>query len=396
LTAGLERGIRRMLKKRNKISRILLFFLAVLFLMPVLVYGAEEVDSPHRMIRENQVVYGDFWAASERISNYGKVLGDFMVSGKEIYNEGIIQGDIISFSSTGSFGGIVMGNVRSAASELYLRGDINKNATVTGDYVFQHKNSVIDGNAYVFANNLDLQGNIQGNLRIFAKKAIIGGKVKGNVYVRTGELIIEQGALIEGNLIYVTEKELSIPSENVLGQIEHHIPRTRNLGKLTSDVREGMKVIQLIKKGLFLLAYLIVGSITIAFFKEPYEKAAALINERPWYSIGVGIVILIGIPIIAVLTFFTLIGIPISFLMMAAYGILIYLGKIPVGIWLGSKLLRGQKSSILCFLIGIILIEALGLVPYIGWWSSKIALALGVGATLMMLKRYYKKEYIDL
>ena len=369
----------------------LIFILAGLSLS----YAFEVYNDADLIIAEEQLIEGDYIKANNSILNKGKITGDFIVAGTNIEHQGVIEGDLIGAASEGRIAGIVKGDIRVVGNNIALEGAVSRNASIFANRIVQYKDSIIEGSIHVFSSQLDLRGYIGGDVRGANQDTTISGTIKGNVYIHTTNLKLLSDALIEGNLIYVSEEEQQISPEQVKGRIEHRYPTTATRRDFANQIQGAIKTASIFSKIVFLISYLLAGILLILAFKNPYRRAAALIQDRPWYSIGLGVSILICVPIVAIILMITVIGMPFGLIGLALYGILVYIAKIPVGIWLGSKIFRGEERLIIWFIIGTLILEAAKLIPYAGWLISFGALALGLGATLIMVKSYYKNENTD-
>lgn len=355
---------------------------------------ASENQKELSIIAEGQKVEGDYIKANNHITNRGTVTGDFIVAGNEISHEGAVEGDLIAAAAELALIGSVRGDIRVLAGEVLIEGEVDRNATLMGDRIIQYKDSTISGSIHAISRELEIRGAVGGDIRGANENTIISGTVKGNVFVHTNNIYVAPGALIEGNLVYVSEAKQSINPQQVKGMIEHRLPK--GAGRDFADqLQSTVKTTAVVSRVVFLVSYLLAGILLIMLFKKPYDRASLIINERPWHSIGLGVSAVICIPVAAVILFVTIIGIPFGLAALALYGILLYIAKIPVGIWLGSKIFRGEKRQIVCFIIGTLILEAVSMIPRVGWLASFVTLAAGAGATIIMLKRYYKKELGD-
>ncbi|SCY73978.1 bactofilin family protein [Alkaliphilus peptidifermentans] len=375
-----------------KYRRFLLCGLIIIVAATLITFGKEDERGLYSIVEEDVIIEGDYIRANEYIQNRGIIIGDLITVSNEITNYGMVEGDIISLASSFKQMGNVKGDLRIAAEDIIIDGEISRNASILSNHILINDNGVIDGSVHAFANTINIKGFIGGDIRGVVGSAIISGNIKGNVLINARRIELEPGALIEGNLIYVSEEEQFIDPQFVQGTIEHRYPSTLGILSQFENFQNRWRALSIVRKIVFLLAYLIIGSITILIFKKPLIRAAAIVEEKSWINIVIGFSILIGVPVAAIILMIMIIGIPISFILLALYGILLYLAKIPVEIWLGHKIYKESPHPVVSFLIGSILIEAILLIPFAGWWASKLVMVAGIGAILIMIKRYYKHE----
>lgn len=355
---------------------------------------ASENYNDSSIITAEDTIDGDYIKASNSIFNKGRVTGDFIVAGNDITNEGIIGGDLIAAAAEITHSGKVSGDTRIVAGDIFIEGEVSRNASMIGNQITQYKDSNISGSIHVLSRDLEIRGFVGGDIKGANENTIISGTVKGNVFLHTSNISILPDAIIEGDLVYISETQQSINPQQVKGRIEHRYPKGASKD-FANQVQSTIRTASVITRLGYLLSFLLAGIVLILLFKKPYERASLLIQERPWYSIGLGVSIIICVPIVAIILMITIIGIPFGVIALALYGILLYTAKIPVGIWLGSKIFRGEKRLIIWFIIGTLILEAVSLIPLIGWLASFVTLAIGTGSTMIMLKRYYKHHYIE-
>ena len=113
---------------------------------------------------------------------------------------------------------------------------------------------------------------------------------------------------------------------------------------------------------------------------------AASIRFRPWLSLGWGAIILCATPIAAIITFITVIGVPVGLIGLTLYGIAIYLSQLVVGLFIGYWIIgyfskvesRGVLTGALA--LGFLILTLLKLIPYIGFPLWLATVLFGIGA----------------
>ncbi|GAB6086356.1 bactofilin family protein [Alkaliphilus crotonatoxidans] len=333
-------------------------------------------------IAGGEVVEGDYIKGANRVVNEGNIKGDFIVAAQEVTQSGTIEGDFIGAVNHALIDGEVKGNIRSIVQSIGVQGEVNKNASVLASHFTLEEEGAIDGSLYAFVNYLNIKGTVGGDIRGAAGTVIITGRIKGDVVLRADKLYLEPNAIIEGDLIYTSSSPQEIDPSSVKGIIEYRPADEKRL-QLNKSV---------FLRTLFLISYLLVGLLFLRLFQGPAGRSAAFLNEKPLLALGIGLVLLVMVPVISFLLLISIIGIPIAILAMALYGILIYLAKIPVELWLGKKILRQDDRPYLSFIIGSLLIASLRFIPYLGWLITLGIIGLGIGLKSMMIKTYYSSS----
>jgi hypothetical protein len=119
-------------------------------------------------------------------------------------------------------------------------------------------------------------------------------------------------------------------------------------------------------------------------------------------SLGIGVVVLIATPIIAVLVCFTVVGLGVGIASLLLWAISLYCSQLFVATWLGRKLV-GKKSFVGVvagkktwpvpykgaligqFALGLFLLCAIRMVPYVGICVAILAQVWGFGALALAI-----------
>jgi len=92
-----------------------------------------------------------------------------------------------------------------------------------------------------------------------------------------------------------------------------------------------------------------------------------------------------------VLIAITLVGFPVSLMLLAFYLTAIYLAKIWVGAFLGQKLLKPAEANksdwLLGLLVGLLILTIVEFIPYLGGLVRFVVVCLGLGAFAWQLYR---------
>jgi hypothetical protein len=125
--------------------------------------------------------------------------------------------------------------------------------------------------------------------------------------------------------------------------------------------------------------------------KKEVKAAKEAVFKDFLKDLGLGFVFVICVPIAAVILLFTMIGIPISIIVIFAYMVLFYIAKIFVGIALGEKALQlfktnGVPSAGWSLLVGLIILYLLFLIPYLNWIIYLLTLFVGFGSVFQAKK----------
>ena len=352
----------------------------------------------------NEKIEKSFIGAGETIEINTPIGGDLIVAGASIVISSTVQGDILAAGAELRTKGKVNGNLRVAGGNVNIENEVGKNATVFGGNVILEDGSVINGDLIIFGGNIELRGKIKGNVEGAGGNIVLAGPVDGNVNLRLdpkgGIITLLPSTQIKGNLTYSAPEKADIKSgAEVLGEIlKKPIKEPLPLHPAKKILSPGFFFLKLIS----LFGLLVVGLVIISLMPKKTREITSLIMTKPLLSIGWGVIFFIITPIIILLLFFTLIGIPLALIGMVLYLIGLYIAKIFVGIAVGQKLLeqfkkktsstksktsKKQQTLFWPMVLGIVIFVIITSIPFIGWPIKLMAVWWGIGAICLVIKR---------
>lgn len=232
--------------------------------------------------------------------------------------------------------------------------------------------SVVNGNAVI-------EGVVREQLVVVNGVARITGSVGGDAVVVNGRLDLEPGSRIGGDVVLFRVDVNRAPGAEIGGRVQ----RVRG---------PGISPIIWRIFWLAITAALILGGLVFALIAgRQLGDAALLIATRPGPTILTALIVVIGLPALAVLCFISVIGIPLGLLVLFfLIPILALLGYIVTGAWLGAVTLGAIRRTgfrrelagrlVVATVIGIVLLQILGLLPWFGGLVVIAASQLGAGA----------------
>lgn len=99
-----------------------------------------------------------------------------------------------------------------------------------------------------------------------------------------------------------------------------------------------------------------------------------------------GIIVGIGLPIVAALAMVTLVGLPLGLALLLALGLIYGIGYV-AGAWVLGRRVAGGASPILAFLAGWGILRVIALVPFLGGLAWLAATVVGLGALVVAGRR---------
>jgi len=135
---------------------------------------------------------------------------------------------------------------------------------------------------------------------------------------------------------------------------------------------------------------MLVGWLGLVLFPGFFQASTEAVGSG-WRSLGLGIAVLAGAPVVMIVIAITLVGFPLSLMLLAMYLAAIYLAKIWVGAFLGRVLLKPATATkadwLLGLLVGLLIITIVRFIPYLGGLVHFGVVCLGLGAFAWQLYR---------
>lgn len=230
---------------------------------------------------------------------------------------------------------------------------------------------VFDGAAIV-------EGAVEGSVVAFNGPVDIAGTVAEDVVVFNGTVTVRSAAVVGGDLVSRTE-----PVIEEGGTVEGEI--RRNVGEL---FRDPFPFLGKLAAWLAVSVSILVWGFLLLFLAP---RAADAVAEA-WRSgggpaVGWGLILLIGLPLVAILALVTVLAIPFGVGLLLALSV-IYATGYTAGCWVvGRSILKPPGSRATAFLVGWAILRALALIPFVAGLVGAIATVVGLGAMAVAIWR---------
>jgi len=231
----------------------------------------------------------------------------------------------------------------------------------------------------------NISGSVRDTLVVVNETATISGDIGNEVFVYNGEIRLEPSARIAGDLTLVNSQLVQADGAEVAGDVVER-QGAEVAGEL-SRVAEAVSFIAWI--GMTIL-FVVVSLVWAAVGGRQLSGLAGLLAARPELAVGGALVFWIAAPIIAVVVMFTVIGLPLGLaLLLVLLPIMWILGYVVAGTRLGFFIdeLRGARTDLehpyLTSVIGVAILQLIGLVPWVGGFVVLLAGLFGAGAIVV-------------
>jgi cytoskeletal protein CcmA (bactofilin family) len=341
------------------------------------------------LVREN--IGEDFYAAGNKVVLEGDVSGDAVLAGGTVLVTGAVSEDVIAAGGTVTILGDVGDDLRLAGGQVTLAASVADHAVISGGEVEVGENATINSWAWLAGGEVEMNGWVTGDLKIAAGEAEIGGRVDGNVEIAAREIEIEDGAVINGDLIWRGEEE----------------PEIADGAEITGEVIEGEPIEGLDFErgddgsGLFgLLSMIFCAGLFYTVFSTRLDRLFSDFVSQPGRNLLLGLGVMVITPVLAALFFATAIGWLLGLLVFAGYGLIVITGALS-GIsltarWGLDRFRQMPDPSLGMVWLAIaalaVVISILYWLPLLGGVAATAILLLGVGTVAGELYREVREK----
>jgi cytoskeletal protein CcmA (bactofilin family) len=388
--------VRRSLRKFNTIAMVMTALVVALG-MPAGASAAEvHRHETHYLLPADAVVKNDLIVFGDSIQIDGTVDGDVIAVGRNVTINGHVTGDVLSCGSVLQIYGTVDGNVRAFDQQLTLHGKIGKNLTGFSGTLLADSQSQIGWGMTLFAGDATLDGHIQRDILGYFGHLDLNGFVGGNTDMTASEsFTIGTNAQTMGKIEYKGPVQPVVSSSARLAS-----PVDTTIEIHRADVFAGMNWWhKLLYWGAAFVFGMVLLLIAPEFFSDAVHSA-----DRFGISLGVGALVFIATPILAVLACVTIVGLGVGISTLLLWVMADYGARVFVATWIGRKIV-GKKSFVGVvagaktwpvpykgamigqLAIGLLILDAIRIIPYVGVCSLIVAQFWGFGALALALYR---------
>ena len=337
----------------------------------IVVESGETLEKTSFLSGENVRVDGDIngttFITAGNVEVNGTIDGDLFVAGQSTVINGTVKGSVFVAGQNITLNGVVENTIYLAGATLKVTSQTNGSAFLAGQNIFVEKGTVIEKDVFVGGAKVYQNGVINGDLSSSSESLSVDGK-------------------IGGDLKYSSQNKADFSSNSeVVGETTW-----KKIEPKSSESAKSVFTIAFLMKILFsilapLVVWLFVRWIRPDFWPDLAEKIAA----SPLRALGFGALAVVLIPVVAILLMITVIGIPLSFILLALYGVTFYVSKIIfsvfIGLWFQNRFNWSKAGSFWLFLLGLIILSILGVVPIVGMIVGFVIAFFGMGSIVWSL-----------
>jgi cytoskeletal protein CcmA (bactofilin family) len=339
-------------------------------------------------------IAGDYFGAGSNLAPGAAVEGDAFIAGGQVLLQAPVAGDAVLSGGSVSISAPVGDDLYASGASVSLESTVTGTARLAGNDVETSATSHVIGKATIAGRSVRVLGKVGQQLAVFGDKVYIDGAVGGNITVASRSLEVGPNARIGGKLTYRGPSEVVVnPAAVISGGMNH--PDF----EFDADFMPIPRVAAWIIGIAFTSGLLFLGMIGIMFAPVATSRVSMLVRSRQFASLGAGLAMILCLPLLAVLLMITVVGIPLAFVLMMLWPVMLIFGYL-CGVMSVTDAIAGTSPRKLPGIGLRILLLALGLagmlascwVPVIGWVLGALLTIAGVGA--MTLQAVGGRAYV--
>lgn len=289
-------------------------------------------------------------------------------------------GNVMDFDSRSEYAFI-------AGNSIDISSAVEKDLFVAGNTITIKNDARIGRDIFAAGNVITVNADLKGDLSAGASRVVLNGiNIKGNLNIDAETVVIEGKVNVDGKFIVNSDADIRGMESISYAELEKYENIDYDLTATDIMVSAIIGIV-----GMF-IAFVI----TLAVFPGINKKVEKELTSLQFgKDLIVGICTLVFIPIICIFLVISLIGAVAGIVLLLAYIIMLILAQGFAGFWLGKLIMEkgfhSEMNPFLEALVGIILVQVLGLIPYVGGYVSLVTVVLGLGLIMQCLRTRGKK-----
>jgi hypothetical protein len=338
------------------------------------------------------------YSAGGEVRTTAPVLGDYTAAGGHVLVDHAVSGDATLMGGSVEVRAPVGDDLRVAGGDVRIDSAVGGELLVMGGKVDLGTGLAVGRNAQVLGSKITVAGRIEGDFDAKADRVVINGEVRGDAKIHASHVELGPEAKIGGELHYVSDHELvRAEGASVAGPIaREERPVTKPRERVVDRSWRGGRWIGGVATYLGVLAVAALFLLAVPAFGA---AAAQRVRSTPWTVLGLGLATLLALPMLAVLLFVTLLGIPVAFALLALYPVALLLGFVVSVLFVAGVLppafrLPGPQTfgaSMGWFAAALLLVMVIARIPFLGALVMLFVALAGLGAGVLELHARRKR-----
>jgi len=345
-----------------------------------------------------EAIKENLYLAGVRINASNNSPADLIALSSDVTLSGTVSEDASVLGRDIKITGETVGDLRVVGNNIFISGTVKGNTVIIGVNVYIDKTADLQGDVFIVGGKTNIDAPIATYSKIVSGLVTINSKISGRSDITTQEIILGDSADITGTLNYFSpERFEKTDNSKVSGKISfNQINSIRDSNIFKKVVLSFINFWMLLQ----FVTTLILSALLVFVFRVSSQKINNYALNNFGISILIGIFSLLVIPVVSVILFVSLIGLPLSVLLGLITTIILTLSWSMAGIVLGTLIKKvftkkdvkegdeiktTTEISFHYTTIGVVLLTVLQFVPFVGEVTRLIFFFVAVGAMMHYL-----------
>ncbi len=336
----------------------------------------------------------DRFAAGGSVTVSAPTAGSLFAAGARVTVEAPVAGDAYLAGAHIDLRAPIARRLTAAGAQLIVSGNVEHNAWLAGASVEVRPGARFGRRVAMAGGELSMAGTVAGDLQMAGGEVVLNGGVGGDAELAAARIEVGPEARIEGRLRYRSDHEIIVaPGAQIAGGIER---TTRGGSAFDWRDRSGFARNGFPRGPSWVTGCLLFGALLLWLAPGLFADTSRLARSAWLQSIGLGLATVFVVPVVAVMLFITVIGIPLALLTIPMYVVWLLLGylvgAVAVGDFALGHLAPGRTGStgwrILGLLLALVALAFVRELPVIGRLAVALVFFAGVGALCLRVFRH--------
>lgn len=343
----------------------------------------------------NAVIKGDLIVAGGEVEVNDSISEDAIIAGGEILVSGVTGDDLRVFGGEIRITKDVYGDLIVTGGEVVIEASV----TVWGDLILAGGEvtsyATIKGDVKAAAGEMKLGGQIDGQLDIVGGELNLYATVNGTSSISAQNLNLSPEARFNSNVRYWSnEGKVDFQdylSEGASATFDEDLKKEFDF---EFDMKKAMWTFTLFR----IFSGLVLISLLVALMGRFFRRHAGGVKDQIGNYLGLGLLLFLGLPVLSMVAFGTVIGIPLGVVGMSLFVILLIMANALTAVVAAHEIREYRREDwgtgvMIAISAGLfIALRLLDMVPVAGSLVNFALSAIAVGYVLKMLRKKRREE----
>lgn len=371
-------------------KKTILTLIVSILTLPVFVFGATTRTQSEINITNSEKFQENsyFFATKNNIS--GEYFGDLFVAGVENNFNGKVNNDLFVVGGKNNISGEIVGDLRVIAGEVVVNGKINGDLVIAGGNVTLLDGAEIKGDLILIGGKIYQNALLTNKSKIIGASVFLNNQINSPIEITAQKITAQSKTKINSPLTYYSPNQIIKDGGSEINNVVTYNQITNF--KDTSLVKRTLINVLNFWILLKFITTLIISLILIYVFRFFTQKTVDLALNKFWKNCLYGLIFSLLAPLFLIILILSLIGLPIGFLAVMIYFVLIAvsvsIASIMIGVLIKKFVFKNEDSRVdfKVASIGLIVMTLISFVPVVGDLTKLVFDFVALGSVIVYLK----------